>query len=91
MKWQLKVHMGIHDPNKPMFQCDRCNKSFTTALYLKTHLEIHDDLRRWECQFCPMKFNTKKVRVAWVRVGELELEVYGLRVYWFWRFSFTNC
>ncbi len=64
MEHLLKYHMYIHDANRQRFQCDRCPKSFSTADYLKTHLEIHDDLRRWNCQFCPMAFNTKKVRVA---------------------------
>lgn len=39
--------------NQPRIPCPLCEKSFLLELDLTRHMRIHNDLRPFECVFCP--------------------------------------
>lgn len=59
---QLERHMQERHggpPPPPPVQCGRCGKTYS-ARYIDKHLaNIHGDLTRFPCAFCPMKFGTR--------------------------------
>ncbi|KAK8390183.1 hypothetical protein O3P69_013034 [Scylla paramamosain] len=59
---QLERHMRERHgapPPPPPVQCGRCGKTYS-ARYIDSHLaNMHGDVTRFPCAFCPMKFGTR--------------------------------
>jgi hypothetical protein len=48
----------VHNIEPERHCCHVCGKVFTTAFYLREHLERHQDVRRFKCEFCEKRFNS---------------------------------
>lgn len=48
-----------HSKNAQKPKCDICFKTFASATTLKSHMLIHDGVRKFECDMCPKKFHQK--------------------------------
>lgn len=54
----------ITHENERIFDCPKCNKSFTRKAVLRNHLAFHSDVRKYSCPFCPKKFKTSSELVT---------------------------
>ncbi|KAG7306888.1 hypothetical protein JYU34_008359 [Plutella xylostella] len=54
------------------FECDICNKRFTTRRDIVRHIFIHSDKRPFECETCKKRYKTKKylVKHKLIHTGE---------------------
>lgn len=43
-----------------IFNCEKCDKKFTTKFSLNRHQFIHSNVKRFQCRFCPKKFALKQ-------------------------------
>lgn len=52
-------HLLEHDPEAKTWQCDQCEKSFTTEAKMKAHITRHSDEKNFPCSVCGMALKTK--------------------------------
>lgn len=50
----LRLHLELHTKDT-LFQCNHCNKPFTTAQYLKFHI-VSQHQKPFKCELCKMTF-----------------------------------
>jgi hypothetical protein len=43
-----------------IFECETCDKKFTTKFSLNRHQLVHNNVKRFTCRFCPKKFALKQ-------------------------------
>jgi len=55
----LTRHRRIHAGQK--YECDICDKSFSSPSGLSYHLQAHSDERLFKCEDCGKRFNSKQV------------------------------
>ncbi|XP_039762456.1 zinc finger protein 570-like isoform X7 [Pararge aegeria] len=56
-RWKLEDHQKKHKPNYRPFKCDVCEKSFRWPNNLKTHMNIHSNIRPHVCKHCGGAFS----------------------------------
>ena len=61
----LRRHIEmVHEGKKSISQCTICGNTFRSSGYLKIHMRaIHDKIRQWKCEHCPMDFAHKQ---SWI-------------------------
>ena len=56
----LVIHARIHTGEKPYhYQCELCEKKFSTKSNVSRHILTHNDIRRFQCDLCVYKATTK--------------------------------
>lgn len=56
--YQLKQHIKfVHHKERP-FQCEQCDKAFSTAIQLRNHMQYHTGKFRYQCPICEKCFIT---------------------------------
>ena len=54
----------VHEGKVPISQCTICGNTFRSSSYLGIHMRaIHDKIRKWKCEHCPMDFAHKQ---SWI-------------------------
>lgn len=59
VQYRLKLHMRIHDENRPTFSCDICKKSFASKHTIRTHMKVHDPNSGLTCNICGLTLSRK--------------------------------
>ena len=57
-EYKLKLHEKIHT-NRDLFECDKCDKSFTAHEMLILHRKRHETMNTFVCDACEYKGNTE--------------------------------
>ena len=54
----LTRHIKRHEGKKNSDPCPVCGKTFESQKYMKKHLLIHEDKKRFSCDLCHKTFNS---------------------------------
>ncbi len=54
--------------NPKQFHCAECDKSFTSKAGLKSHLDIHEGIRRFKCDTCGSRFTQRATLYTHLRI-----------------------
>lgn len=55
-KGGLTIHQMTHDPNRPTYPCDLCDKTFFDKKAFVDHKNVHAGIRPYACDFCSATF-----------------------------------
>ena len=58
MDFENKLRKRKKHESDKQFQCEPCNKTFTSKSYFKDHiLSFHENLTKFQCEICNKCFN----------------------------------
>jgi uncharacterized Zn-finger protein len=72
------THIKNRHIKKIRFNCELCDKNYTTKFHLSTHMKVnHFNIKDFKCEYCSKQFGEKKKLVAHVRIhtGEQPFQV----------------
>ncbi|CAB3387528.1 Hypothetical predicted protein [Cloeon dipterum] len=56
-KFILQKHREVHRPDRQVFKCHLCEKTFSTQHSLKNHVKRHQGLLNYECDLCDAAYS----------------------------------
>jgi len=63
----LKVHVRVNHSGERPYPCTKCSKAFASATMLKTHSQIHSEVKEFQCEYCTKGFSQKVTLITHLR------------------------